>query len=232
MASMALAAAVLFFLLARDLAPIPALIVTLLSLLLASTSFVARPHMLSLVLVIIWTYQVFRAAGEDRAPHFGWLLLLVPWANLHAAFTIGFVVAFAAGLDFLERTRLSRPDMIRRWICFLALCPVVILLNPYGWQILLPTLTAVTSNEAIPNIGEWQPFDAGEELLQTFGLLGLLFAALVSGFRLGFARALLIVLLVYLALNHMRYVFFLYPIAAIVVAPGIARQFLALSSAA
>jgi hypothetical protein len=63
-----------------------------------------RPHLLTLALFIIWTHQLFSASQRHSAPHLALLLLLVLWANLHAAFTMGFVIAFFAFLDFIERT--------------------------------------------------------------------------------------------------------------------------------
>jgi hypothetical protein len=229
MAAVAVGAGLLFMILSKDLSPVPAAIACLASLLLASSTLVARPHLLTLGLMVMWTYQLFRASAEKRVPGYGWLLLMVAWANLHAAFTMGFAIAFFAFLDFLERSRLSRPEMLWRWIVFLLLCPLVSLLNPYSWEALTPTLTAVTSNEAIPMIDEWQPFDPPANVPEAMGLLLLLFATLVSGFRLGLAKALLIVMLLYLSFNQMRYVYFLFPILAVLVAPEIARQFPRLS---
>ena len=53
---------------------------------------------------------------------------------------------------------------------------------------------------------------------------------MVTGFRLGFAKALLIVLLLHLFLTHIRFTFFLFPVLAILVAPELARQFPKLSA--
>ncbi len=82
---------------------------------------------------------------------------------------------------------------------------------------------------ALP-IGEWQPFDAQQQTVHAGVLLLLLFAALTSGFRLGLARALLIVVLTYLFMTHVRYAFFLYPVLVLLVAPVVARQFPKLSA--
>lgn len=80
-------------------------------------------------------------------------------------------------------------------------------------------------------IDEWQPFNAQEHIVQASGLMILLFATLVSGFRLGLAKALFICFLLYLSLAQSRYQFFFFPVLAIVTAPELARQFPRLSAA-
>jgi hypothetical protein len=230
LAAMALAAGVLYWALSRDLKPIHAAAVCILALMLASPSFTVRPHLLTLVPFVIWTHQLFAASRNHSAPHFGWLLIILLWANLHAAFTIGFLLAFFAFLDFLERTRFSNRDMLLKWILFLALCPLVTLIHPYSWQAVLATLTVVGNNEAMPLITEWRPFNAQADIVPHVALLGLIFLAIVSGFRLGIARSLLVVLLLHLFLTHVRYAYYLFPVLAIVVAPEIARQFPRLSA--
>lgn len=215
----------LYWALSKDIAPITAAFACIIGLSLASPTFTIRPHLLTLALLIVWTHQLFIASRGQRAPHFGLLVVIVLWANLHAAFTIGFVIAFFAFLDFIERTKLERKDVILKWIVFLGLCPLVTLIHPYLWNAMLATWTVVGPNEAVPLVQEWQPFNAQELLLHHGVLLGLIYVALVTGFRLGLAKALLIILLLHLFLTHVRYAFFLFPILPILVAPDIARQF-------
>jgi hypothetical protein len=107
---------------------------------------------------------------------------------------------------------------------------LVTLIHPYSWQAVLATLTVVGNNEAMPLITEWRPFNAQADIVPHVALLGLIFLAIVSGFRLGIARSLLVVLLLHLFLTHVRYAYYLFPVLAIVVAPEIARQFPRLSA--
>ena len=216
--------------LSRELAPIPAAVGCIVAILLASPSFTVRPHLLTLVLFVIWTHQLFTASRRQDAPHFGLLLLLVLWANLHGAFTLGFVIAFFAFLDFIEQTRFSKKDVALKWVLFLALCPVVTLFHPYFWQAIQVTWNVVGPNEAVALITEWQPFNAQVHVVPHIGLLGLVFLAVVTGFRLGIARALLLVLLLHLFLTHVRYGFYFFPVLVIVAAPELARQFPRLSA--
>ncbi|TIQ72847.1 MAG: hypothetical protein E5X44_35090, partial [Mesorhizobium sp.] len=76
---------------------------------LISPIYTARPHIFTLPIIVIWTAMLFRAARNEQGPPLWLLALVVLWANLHATFTIGFVIAAFAGLDVLVRSRLSNP---------------------------------------------------------------------------------------------------------------------------
>lgn len=225
-------AGALYWVLSEDLNPIHAALACVLAVMLASSGFVARPHLLTLPLLVLWTACLFRASRNLRAPHYGWLLLLMLWANLHAAFTMGLLIAGSAFLDFLERARLSQKRELHKWIGFLLLCPLVTLLHPYGWKALLATWFVLGPNEAVPMIGEWQPFTAPNEPVYEGVLLGLLFGALATGFRLGVAKALLLALLLHLFLTHLRFSFYAFAVLPILLAPELARRFPRLSAAA
>jgi hypothetical protein len=229
-AALGLAAAALYKAVSDHLTPLLAASVTLACLFLASNTLVARPHLLTIMLLIVWTHQLFEASRKQVAPHYGWLLVILLWANLHAAFTVGFVIAAFAFLDFLERTRLASKDVLLKWLVFLALCPLVTLLHPYTYQVILATWSVAGPNEAVPLINEWQPFNARDLLLHEIALLGLVFMSVVSGFRLGIARSLLLVLLLHLFLTHVRFGYILFPVLPLIVVSAIAQQFPRLSA--
>lgn len=229
LAAIGAAAGVLYMVLSRDLAPIPAALACMFGLFFATPAFTVRPHLLTLVLLVLWTYQLFAASRRGSAPHFGWLAVIALWANLHAAFTVGLVIAVFAFLDFLEQHRLRERDALKKWVLFLGLCPLVTLLHPYFWNAILATWTVMGPNASVPLINEWRPFNAQIDLYHHGAMLGVLFLALVTGFRLGFARTALIILLLHLYLTHVRFMFYLFPVLVILVAPEIARQFPAIS---
>jgi hypothetical protein len=192
---------------------------------LTSITFTLRPHHFTLPILVIWTHSLFKASQEGRAPRYALLLAMIVWANLHAAFTMGFVIAALAFLDFVERHRLTKTQALAGWAVFLALCPVAACVHPYLWQPMLATWQVIfPKGWAIP-LTEWQAFNAQAYGVHAMVLMGLVFAAITSGFRLGFARSLLVVLLLYLFLAHMRYAFFLFPVLVLVVSPEIAVQF-------
>lgn len=218
-------AAVLYWATSEALKPVVAASVVIVCLLLTSITFTLRPHLLTLPLLVIWTHALFTSAQEGRAPRPVLLLVLVLWANLHAAFTMGLVIAAIAFLDFLERHRLTKGRALAGWAVFLVLCPVAACVHPYLYQPMLATWQVIfPKGWAIP-LTEWQAFNAQAYRIHAMLLMGLVFAAITSGFRLGYARSLLLALLLYLFLAHMRYAFFLFPVLVLVVAPEVARQF-------
>ncbi len=115
----AAAAAGTFLLLLRVM-PGPFLLnlaILLLAAPLAQSHFHARPHVLGWLLIAVLLNL------QARGPAWRVPLLLVLWANLHASFALGVVLA---ALHFLER---------RQWV-WLAASLLAPLLNPYGWHLL------------------------------------------------------------------------------------------------
>jgi len=228
-AAMALAAGALYWALSQYLSPLYAAAASTLGMALAGPALTARPHLLTLALAVIWTHQLLSASWKGRAPHLGLLILLVVWANLHAAFTLGIVIAAFAFLDFVERNRMARPGELVKWLVFIVLCPLVSLIHPYGWQAILSTWTVAGSNETVALIQEWQPFSAQDGVMQEAAMLIFIFVALTNGFRLGLARTLLLLFLLHMFLTHVRFVFLFFTLLPVIVAPEIARQFPRLS---
>lgn len=230
--AVALAAAAVYRAAAAELSPLYALALSALALTMAFPSFVVRPHLLSLPLAVIWAHQLFAASWKGRAPHFAWLLVLVLWANLHAAFTIGFVIAGCAFIEFLQKTRAEDRRGLAKWLLFLGLCLLASLIHPYGWQPLLASWMAVFPADQALAINEWQAFNAQIFSLHEGLLLLMLLAALATGFRLSFGRALLLVMLLHLMLVHVRFLFYFFPLLPVLLAAELARQVPQLSLAA
>lgn len=212
------------------LKPILAVALALVAIQLINPIFTSRPNVFTLPIALTWTVLLYRAAREERAPSFWLLPLIVLWANLHATFTFGFIIAAFAWLDFLARTRLSKPRELIRWIVFGLVCPVVTLIHPYGVKAILATFTVASGNEAVPMIGEWVAFDAAAQPVQEVVLLLAIFGLMVSGLRIGWAKALFILLALHLYLTHLRFVFFVFLLAPAIIVPELATQYPALSA--
>ncbi|QPC94884.1 hypothetical protein [Mesorhizobium sp. INR15] len=198
---------------------------------LISPIYTARPHIFTLPIIVVWTAWLFRAAREEQAPSLWLFPLLVLWANLHATFTLAYIIAAFAGLDFLTRTGVSKPGLLVKWIAFGLLCPVVSLLHPYGLQAILATLTVAYGNEAVPLITEWRPFNAQEHVLQEVALLMFLFGLLVSRLQVGWVKALFIIFTMHMFLTHMRFIYLFFLLVPVVLAVEVGQQYPSLSSA-
>ena len=213
----------------RHLAPIISAGATLSAVSLSSSYFLARPFLLALPIMVIWTYVLFERARLKRSPQFSLLLLLILWANLHAGFTMGFVVAFFAFLDFAERTRFKDRLGLVKWIIFGCLCPVVTLFHPYTYQATLMTFSMLSANEAVPLITEWKPFNAQTYVPEEIGIIVMIFALLVTGVRFTWSKSAFLMLVFHMFLVHGRFSTTLFPLIPVVAATDIATSFPLLS---
>ncbi len=196
---------------------------------LAGSVYNARPLIFSLPIIALWTAVLFRAARDRQPPPFWLLTLIVLWANLHATFTFGFVIAAFAGLDLLSRVRLSQPKILANWIAFGLLCPLASMINPYGLQAILATFTVASGNEAVPFIMEWNPFNARTDHFSETALLTVVAALLLTGTRIRWTYAAFFIFTLHLFLAYSRFQYLWLLLAPIVLSADIAQQFPALS---
>ncbi|MBZ9992554.1 hypothetical protein [Mesorhizobium sp. BH1-1-4] len=192
--------------------------------------YTARPHVFTLPIIVAWTAVLFRASAEEQAPPWWLLALVVLWANLHATFTLSFVIAGFAGLNLLARIGLSKPALLARWVAFGLLCLVASLIHPYGVKAILATFTVASGNEAVSLIQEWRPFNASEQSSQEIAMLAALFALLVSRIRIDWAKALFIAFTLHVYLTHLRFMYLPFLLIPLVMAVEIARQYPPLSA--
>lgn len=229
-ASLALTGFLLCRYLAADLRPALAVGLTIAVMILVFPTFLARPHNLTFPLLVTWVASLLRAAREQRAPPWPLLAVIWLWANMHAGFTLGFVVVLFAFLDVLERVRLKDRMLLVRWIGFGLLCPLVTLLHPYGIRAILATFTIAVDNPAVPFIREWDAFNARSEVVHEFALLGLVLFLLASGFRTGLARAGLTVFTLHMFLAFKRFVYAFAFIAPLALSADLGAQFRSISA--
>src|SRR6266404_6595402 len=128
------ALALLLRVLLRFLAPIHALIATVLAWALSMTHVLARPHIFTLPILVLWVAALVIARSKERAPS-PWLALLITlWANLHSSYMLGLVLT---GLLTGEAVLLA-PDWgarlraARGWAVFAGLSLAAGLITPFG----------------------------------------------------------------------------------------------------
>lgn len=159
------------FLVAAGLAP--------LLLMMTQIHWHARPHILSWVFILAAMHYAERRHRSLLVVAAGSAL----WANLHASFFFGAVIAlvYAAGhflrpLLWLEEERFYDWSEAR-WFVFAALVSAAAtLLNPYGWRVHLHVFRYLADSELLARIGEFQTFNYYAE-----GALPVLVGMLVAG---------------------------------------------------
>lgn len=224
-ATVALALFLLTWYLSNSLKLIIAIGLSALLNFLVSPVYNARPLIFTLPLIILLTAELFEASNKEKAPPFWLLIVIVLWANLHATFTFGFIIIAFSGLDFLFRVRLSKPNILAKWVAFGILCFLVSLINPYGIKAILATFTVAYGNEAVAYITEWQPFDASKSLVLEGFILLILFGALLFRPQIRWVKLLFLLFNFHLFLTHARFSFMFLILVPLALAMEIGEQF-------
>lgn len=224
-ASASLAMALLFFELARHVKPAAAAAVTLAITVVLTQIVIARPHIFTLPLTVIFAAAAFRAADEARAPPWWLLAVTVLWANLHGSFTLAFMIAGLAFVHLVIAHGFGNRAVLFKWVIFGLLLPVAALINPYGWTPFQINLAMLGGVEAMALITEWQPFNAQREVIVHWGLMAAL--ALLIGLRvkLGWGKVIFIIFALHMFFTHIRFVYVFFLAVPVVIAINVARDY-------
>ena len=165
-----------------------AFVAAMMSLALASTHWLTRPHMFSIVGATI-TLLLLESTARNRNVYFVPLFAL--WANLHGGWLYGLIMIGAYIIGALAEGALGRPERTEWFVkarkdsVALVLACAATILNPYGLNLHREVLWAVTSSSLATNISEFMAPNF-QELLQVPFLLALLMT--VGLFALGTRR--------------------------------------------
>ncbi|HZS04132.1 MAG TPA: hypothetical protein VFD58_04785 [Blastocatellia bacterium] len=202
--------------------------------------WLARPHVVSIVLMLCWCAMIEswrrhrRLAGEWRAK---WVyalpLLLALWANLHGAFAAMFpmLVIYAVGetLEFASRRELKSREfrrVVRTYAIVGAASVIAPLATPYGLKLYRHLWQYLTDAQLLARIQEFQSPDFHTldgrliELLLFFGVI----AGARAAWQRRFVEVGLLIFWSHLTLQSERHV----TLAAVVLTPIIAEHFSAL----
>lgn len=201
---------------------------TLLAVAGSSLHFIARPHVFTLLFIVIlyWILERARTAGP------GFLLavplLMVLWVNTHAGFIAGILIVAAYACGELTAFLVAPggeekgPALRRSWRYFLAAaaCVLAALANPYGYHLLAHIWSFLTNPFQLRNIVEYQAVDFRTPAGRCFEVMLILgaIAAFVRMRRREFTYSILFVVWAHLALTSQRHI----PIFMIVMAPSVA----------
>ena len=177
----------------------------------------ARPHFLVMPLAALWTISLLDARERRSAPSPWLALLMVLWANLHSSFIVGLVLAGAFALEALLDLRSWRRATLVGWAALLGLSAIATLATPHGIDGLSFPIR-VLNMKTLPAITEWRgPDFLRLEPIEIALLVGL-FAMLWRGVRLTAVRALILLGLVHMSLQHVRQEVLLGALAPLIVA--------------
>jgi hypothetical protein len=188
-------------------------------------SLLARPHILALPVLAFWTLSLLKAREESRAPNLWLAAIMLAWANLHASFIVGCVIAAALALEAMLDGRGWRRQAIVGWAAFLALSFAATLVTPNGLAGIAFPFTTLNM-KVLPGVTEWRapdfmasPFKSPLEV----ALLAGLFFAFYRGVRLSAVRAALLLAVVHMTLQHARNAVILGVVAPLILAEPFGR---------
>lgn len=173
----------------------------------------ARPQGWMVLLSLIVIGMVLR-----RKPRLYWLpVLMLFWNNLHGGWTIGYIILGLAVITEAARILFKRggdKSWLRQLVMWSVIAAPFLMVNPYGYKILLVPLETVTQS-ALPYIEEWRaPNLLGPDrfgfiilvvlslncIVRLRGKMSLLEIALLVGFGLwGFRTARIITVYMFIA---------------------------------
>jgi hypothetical protein len=223
-AAITLAIGLLTRLLLRELAPTPALLMVIAAVILLTPHMLARPHVLTLPIMVAWAAALIRCTERRAPPPYYALPLLVLWANLHGSVILALGLIGPAVIEvLLDEKRSEWPRVLLRWLPFAVAAVAATCLTPYGPGPLLAPLKTLGLGHALGLIGEWRPQDFAHfgsfELLLLAGVF-----ALSRGVTLPVVRALVVLGLLHFALAQVRNADLLAILAPLYLATPLARQ--------
>jgi hypothetical protein len=202
------AVALTFWLLARHLEwrlnRLPATLILIVGAVCITPSLLARPHLLALPLLELWTAGLLSARAREAVPSPLLLPIMLLWANLHGSFIFGLALILPLALEAVAEAGKSWAPLARGWAVFLAAAVLVSMATPHGWHGLLFPFQLMSMKQ-LSAIGEWQATNFQKVQPIELALMAILYVALSREVRLPALRVLLLMGLLHLALHHARH---------------------------
>jgi hypothetical protein len=206
---------------------ISAIIIILLVIASSQMHFLARPHIFSLLLLVVWYYLLDTYQYEDRNHLYFLPPIMLLWVNLHGAFILGPLligVYLFGNIVFSLTSGGAEKQQYKQKARNLALtmfaCLILSLINPYSYHILLFPFEISSNKIILDNIQEFLSPNFHEPLPFKYLLFLLIAILAISRASLNIIEIVLVLLFTNMALYSMRHI----PLFAIIVAPVLTRQ--------
>ncbi len=189
--------------------------------------WLARPHIFSLLFMIIWYYVLELYQNKDKNYLYILPLTMLIWVNLHGGFMGGFILigTYIAGnilmFIFFDRAERQKRKTVIKSLCLTTLASVLVaLINPYGFNILLFPFKLTSNKFIMDNVNEFISPNFHEPMFFTYMLFLIIGVLAVSRRAINIIELMLLLLFTYMALYSARYI----PLFAIISAPILLRQ--------
>lgn len=209
------------FLLVR-MEPMHAVVLTVLAACMMFTYIIVRPYEIAWPIAALWTGALVDHCERQCGPPWWLLGVMLLWANLHGSFILGLGLATVIGAEAIAGAKVQWRPACMQWGGFIAVAFGCAMLNPQGFELLIYPFHLLAMH-ALGQLTEWQ--QPSFQHLQVLGLwmIVMLLLAFAGRIRLPFLRSVLLVGLIYIALQHVRNVSLLGLLAPFLVARPIAN---------
>jgi hypothetical protein len=199
----------------------------LLVLLSSMTHWLARPHIFSLLLMIIWYYLLDEYQYKNRNYVYVLPPIMLLWVNLHGGFLAGFILIgiyfFGNIVKFITSNDLEK-DIYKRKAKLLGLttilCLLVCLINPFGYHILLFPFKLVSNKFIMDHVVEFMSPNFHKPLVFKYFLLLMFVIFALSTVKINLIELLLILMFTNMSLYSVRYI----PLFSVIATPILLRQ--------
>lgn len=201
-------------------------LITLLATATSSSHWLARPHVFSLALTLVWYHLLNRFQYRDKRTLVYLPILMLLWVNLHGGFIVGLLLL---GIYLLGNTfhaifgppTESTDSQGKAKLIFLCIIATVLVtfVNPVGYKILLFPFRVTSDRFLMDRVAEFLSPNFHEVLPFKYMLLATMAALALARTSLDEIEVGLLTLLSYMALYSVRHV----SLFAIIAAPILLR---------
>jgi hypothetical protein len=189
-------------------------------MMLSAGSVLARPHVLALPVLVAWTLGLLSNQERTHSPPWWLIVVMIFWSNLHAGFTIGYVIAGFIGLEAIVKAGKDWFKIGLQWAAFGILAIGASCVGPYNIEPYLITIKLFGANEAVSRIDEWKPLAMDGVGIAFVSILAALIMGLGVRFKQNWVRMALIAILGAMMIQYTRFgILFAFTALPIAVAP-------------
>ena len=198
------------------------IVITLLATVTSSTHWLARPHVFSLLLTVVWCHVLQQFQHGSLRSLYLLPLLMLFWVNLHGGYIFGLILItiYLAGnvLNALGEPPYAAQkstQKVKALLLLLLACLGVCMINPYGPKILWFPIQVTSDRFVMDRVIEFLSPNFHDALPFKYMLLVVIGALALSRSALNPIEFALVLLLTYMSLYSVRHV----SLFAIVLAP-------------
>jgi len=193
----------------------------------AKIHFLARPHIFSLPIMVVWYFLLDTYQYKDRDRLYILPFIMLLWVNLHGGYVVGL---FLIGVYLLgnlvqlftsqNESRQQAAAKAKKLALLLFACLAASLVNPIGYRILLFPFKLVSDTYIMDHVSEFMSPNFHQPYYFKYMLLGIIILFAATREKLNVIELTLIVFFANMSLYSARYM----PIFAIFSAPIILKR--------